>query len=223
VIVVISTGEDEQISKFIAQIFSRNELHKWGLDGTVLLLITVKEGWVIAEPSQTIEEKFSKSAAVEKITHFEPRSPERRELAVEHRVQAVVEVLDRWFYVLDPPSSEYNSILIRPPTAEVIMFPFAPFLGLMTGILLMAFTSAGKVFAFGRLIICGFMGCVVALAAAFMVRQPGGIIPGMLYYSALTGFIVSALVGALKPCWFTDTVRGRKPGEWMHPPFFGKG
>jgi hypothetical protein len=223
VVVVISTGENEQISKLIAQIFSANELDKWGLAGTVLVLITVEEGWVIAEPSQKVEKKFLKPGVVDKIERFEPRDPERREVAVERRVETVVQILDPWFYVLDPPSSDYLSILTRHPTAEVILFLLAPFLGLMTGMVLMAFTAAGKTPVLGRILICGLMGCFVALAAAFIVRQPGGIVPGMVYYSAGFGFIVSALVGALKPYWFTDTVRGRKPGEWIHPPFFGKG
>ena len=213
----------EQISKLIAQIFSANELDKWGLAGTVLVLITVEEGWVIAEPSQKVEKKFLKPGVVDKIERFEPRDPERREVGVERRVETVVQILDPWFYVLDPPSSDYLSILTRHPTAEVILFLLAPFLGLMTGMVLMAFTAAGKTPVLGRILICGLMGCFVALAAAFIVRQPGGIVPGMVYYSAGFGFIVSALVGALKPYWFTDTVRGRKPGEWIHPPFFGKG
>ena len=45
----------------------------------------------------------------------------------------------------------------------------------------------------------------------------------MLYYSAVLSFVVGALVGGLRPFWFTDTVRGRKPGEKIHQPFFGRG
>src|SRR5207247_2550648 len=45
IVVVIPSGEDEQISNFIAQIFVNNGLEQWGLGGTVLVLITIQEGW----------------------------------------------------------------------------------------------------------------------------------------------------------------------------------
>ncbi len=111
----------------------------------------------------------------------------------------------------------------RSPTAEIILFPGAPFLGSMVGVILMVFTSARKLRALGRFLVCGFLGCFVALTAAFLVRQRGDIVPGMLYYSASVSFIVSALIGGSKPYWFTETVRGRRPGEEIHPPFFGRG
>src|SRR5437867_3189808 len=58
VIVVIPSGEDERISDLISQLFVNNGLEKWGVAGTVLILVTVKEGWVIVEPSQKLERNF---------------------------------------------------------------------------------------------------------------------------------------------------------------------
>ena len=49
---------------------------------------------------------------------------------------------------------------------------------------------------------------VVALAVFFECYAPQEAMSG-----AVLSFIVGALVGGLKPFWFTDTVRGRKPGE----------
>ena len=223
VVVVIPSGEDERISDLISQLFVRNGLEKWGLAGTVLLLITVQEGWVIAEPSQKLEKKFLQPKALDRINHFSEGEFRYREPAVEQRVQAVVEILDPWFYVLDPPSASRDFVFARLPTAEIILFPGAPLLGFMVGVMLMAFTSAGKLHAYGRFLLSGFLGCFVTIAAAFLLRQPGGIAPGMLYYSAVLSFVVGALVGGLKPFWFTDIVRGRKHGEKIHPPFFGRG
>lgn len=222
VVVIIPSGEDKQISKFIAQIFASNELEKRGLAGTVLILITTQEGWVIAEPSQKVEKKFLKLGAIDRIKYFFPSESLRPEALVERRVEAVVEILDPWLYVLDPPHKELN-LFTRSPTAEIILFPGAPFLGFMVGVISVVFTFAGKLPPFGRFLVCGLLGCVVALAAAFFVRQPGGIVPGMLYYSVASSFVVSALIGGLKPYWFTETVRGRKPGDKIHPPFFGRG
>ena len=45
IVVVIARGEDEQISDLISRLFVNNGLEKWGLAGTVLVLITVEEGW----------------------------------------------------------------------------------------------------------------------------------------------------------------------------------
>jgi hypothetical protein len=81
----------------------------------------------------------------------------------------------------------------------------------MVGLILMAFTPWGNSGTPARFLACGFLGCFVTVATAFLVRQPGGIAPGMVGYSAVLGFVVSALVGVLKPFWFTETVRGRKP------------
>jgi uncharacterized membrane protein YgcG len=223
IVVVIARGEDEQISDLISRLFVNNGLEKWGLAGTVLVLITVEEGWVIAEPSQKLEGKFLEPRALERINHFFNGEFNNREVAVERRVQEVLKILDPWLYVLDPPSTNLNLVLARSPTAEIILFPMAPFLGFMTGVMLMAFTSAGELRACGRFLVCGFLGCFVAVITAFLVRQPGGIAPGMLYYSAGLSFVVSALIGGLRPFWFTDKVRGRKAGEKMHPPFFGRG
>ena len=224
IILIIPSGEDKQISNLIAQVFANNRLEDWGSAGVVLVLITVQEGWVIAEPSKKIEKKFLKLNAVKRMKHFYfyPRESEHPDAAVERRVEAVVEILDPWFYVLDPPYKDLN-LFTRSPTAEIILFPGAPFFGFMVGMILTVFTSAGKLRALGRFLVCGFLGCVVALTAAFLVRQPGGIAPGMLYYSAGVSFVVSALIGALKPYWITETVRGRRPGEEIHPPFFGRG
>lgn len=175
----------------------------------------------IVEPSRKLESKFLKTKALEGINHFADSEMKSRDHAVERRIEEVIKILDPWFYVLEPPSKA--NLISRSPTAEIILFPLAPFLGFMTGVLLMVFTSAGKLRAFERVFVCGFLGCFVTLGSAFLVRQPGGIVPGMVYYSASLGFAVSALVAGLKPYWFTETVRGTKPGEKFHPPFFGRG
>src|SRR5215469_4131216 len=223
VVVVIPSGEDERISDLISQLFVNNGLEKWGLAGTVLILVTVQEGWVIVEPSKKVERKFYGRGLLDRIEHFSEGELREHEAAVERRVEALLEILDPWFHVLDPPAAKMGPMFARTPIAETILFPLAPFLGLMVGAALMAFTSAGQLRTSGRFLVSGFVGCFVAVAAAFVVRQPGGIVPGMLYYSAVLGFLVSALVGGLRPFWFNDKVRGTKPGEKIHPPFFGRG
>jgi len=223
VIVVISSGEDEQISQLISQLFVNNRLGDWGLAGTALVLVTVQEGWVIVEPSQKIEKKFLTAWAAQRIDHFYEGESRDREMAIERRVQAVLEIIDPWFYMLDPPSTRPVLGLSRAPTAEIILFPLAPFLGLTAGVVLMAFTSAGGLRASGRSLVGGSVGCFIAVTTVFLIRQRGGIVPGMLYYSAGISFVIGALVGVLRPFWFNETIRGRKPGEKMHPPFFGRG
>ncbi len=223
VVVIIPTGEDKQISELIRQLFIKNQLKRRSVDGTVLLLITAKEGWVIAEPSEKVEKKFLRPGAVETVTYFYDDEFKHWDAGVERRVQAVIRILDPWFYVFDPPSTDPALILEHFQTAEVILFPLVPFLGLMIGIALMAFTGIGHWPGYERFIVCGFFGCSAALASAFILRQPGGIAPAMVSYSAVLGFVVPGMVAALKPYWFYETVRGRKPGEKMHPPFFGKG
>jgi len=209
---IIPSGKDEQISNFIAQTFANNRLEQRGLAGTVLVLVTVQEGWVLAEPSKKVEKKFLKLGTADRIKYFFRRESEYPEAAVERRVEAVVKVLNPWFYVLDPPNKDWN-LFTRSPTAEIILFPGAPFLGFMVGVTLMVFSSAGKLRALGRFLVCGLFGCFVALTAAFVVRQPGGIVPGMLYYSAGVSFVVSALIGALKPYWFTEQFGGEDPAK----------
>jgi uncharacterized membrane protein YgcG len=221
VIVIIRSGEDEQISKLISQIFANNGLERRGVAGTVLVLITVQEGWVIAEPSQQIEQKFLKPGAPAKIHHFYKGEFQNPEAAVEQRVQVMVEILDPWLYVLDPPVTNPELVLARFPTAEMILFPLAPFLGFMAGVMLMAFTAAGGLSAFNRFFVCGFVGSAVAVVAAFLVRQPGGIPPGMLVYSAALSFVISASIGTLRPYWFTEKIRGRSANQTIHPPFIG--
>ena len=201
---IISSGEDERISDLISQLFVRNGLEKWGSAETVLILITAKEGSVTVEPSQKVERKFSEPAALQRIRHFRDSELRYRENAVERRIEAVVEILDPWFYVFEG---------VRSPTAEIILFPLAPLLGFMGGLILMVFTPWGELRVFARFLLCGFLGCFVAVTTAFLVRQPGGIATGMVCYSAVLGFVVSSLVGVLRPFWFTETVRGRKPGE----------
>jgi len=223
VIVVIPSGENERISELISRFFAANNLEQWGLAGTVLVLITVQEGWVIVEPSQKIEKKFLTTWAAERIENISESESAYREIALERRLQAVIEIIDPWLYELDSPSAKLDFAFSRSPTAEIILFPMAPVLGLMVGAALMAFTFAGGLRASGRFLVCGFVGCLITVVGAFLIRQRGGIAPGMLYYSAGMSFIISALVGVLKPFWFVETVRGRKPGEKMHPPFFGRG
>ena len=174
VIVVISSGEDEQISQLISQLFVNNRLENWGSAGTALILVTMQEGWVIVEPSQKIEKKFLTTWAAQRIDRFFEGETRDREAAIERRVQAVLEIIDPWFYVLDPPSTNPALGLSRSPTAEIILFPMAPFLGLMAGAVLMVFTSAGKLRAIGRFLVGGCVGCIIAVTTAFLVRQRGG-------------------------------------------------
>ena len=223
VIVVISNGEGEQISQFISKLFAENGLEKWGVAGTVLVLITVQEGWVIVEPSQKLEKKFLTSWAAQRIEHLFKGESQNREHAIERRVQAVLEIIDPWFYVLDPPSTNSALGLSRPPTAEIILFPLAPLLGLVVGAVLMAFTSAGNLPTLGRFFVSGILACVVVLVTAFLIRQRGEIAPGIICYGAIASFLVGAIVGITRPFWFVDTIRGRKPGEKIHPPFYGIG
>jgi TPM domain len=168
VVVIISSGEDERISDLISQLFVRNGLEKWGSAGTVLVLITAKEGLVTVEPSQKVERKFSEPAALQRIRHFRDSELRYRENAVERRIEAVVEILDPWFYVFEG---------VRSPTAEIILFPLAPLLWFMGGLILMVFTPWGELRVFARFLLCGFLGCFVAVTTAFLVRQPGGIAP----------------------------------------------
>ncbi|MSP38419.1 MAG: TPM domain-containing protein [Deltaproteobacteria bacterium] len=223
VIVMIPSGEDEQISELISQFFATNRLEQWSSAGTALVLMTVQEGWVIVEPSPKIEKKFLTTWAAERIDGISEQESKNREIALERRLQALIEILNPWFYELDPPSAPADFAFYRSPTAEIILFPLAPFIGLMVGAALMAFTSAGQLQANGRFLVGGFVGGLVTVLIVFLVRQRGGIVPGMLYYSASISFVVAALVGALRPFWFRETIRGRKPGEKMHPPFYGRG
>ena len=108
------------------------------------MLVTVQGGWVIVEPSIKVEQKFLRPGALDRIERFSEGELREHEAAVERRVEALLEILDPWFHVLDPPAAKMGPMFARTPIAETILFPLAPFLGLMVGAALMAFTSAGQ-------------------------------------------------------------------------------
>jgi hypothetical protein len=62
---------------------------------------------------------------------------------MEYIVNAALVAIDRWFYVLPSPASDVPAFFVRFPTAEMMLVPLEPLVGLMTGFILMAFTSAG--------------------------------------------------------------------------------
>src|SRR5215472_2117965 len=67
VVVVIPSGEDERISDLISQLFVNNGLEKWGLAGTVLILVTVQEGGLSSSPVKKWSKKFLRPGALDRI------------------------------------------------------------------------------------------------------------------------------------------------------------
>ena len=131
------------------------------------------------------------------LEHRAKNSGTTIEYIVEDALHKLLARIDPWFYKLDPPSA-YSGVdfpFIRLPTAEIILFPLAPFLGVMTGIALMAFTSAGGLTGIGRFFVSGCLGCLVVVATVFLIRQPGGISPGMFYYGVGMGLC------GVRSCW----------------------
>lgn len=206
-------------------LFRSNQLENKGASGTLLIMIETKNAQVAIATSRNLSRKFWGLRAESQIQSLFHRYSKNTEVAVEHVVHLLLAIINPWFYNLDPPSvySKFGVLLVRSPTAEIILFPLAPLLGLAVGAVLMAFTSAGNLPNVTRFFVSGCMGCVVVVVTAFVIRQPGGILPGMVYYGASIGFLVSAIVGITRPFWFVETIRGREAGEKFHPPFYGRG
>jgi uncharacterized membrane protein YgcG len=206
-------------------LFRSNQLENKGASGALLIMIETKNGQVAIATSKNLSRKFWGLRAETQIQSLFHRYSKNTDVAVERVVHLLLAIINPWFYNLDPPSvySKFGVLLVRSPTAEIILFPLAPLLGLAVGAVLMVFTSAGNLPNMARFFVSGCMGCVVVVVTALFIRQPGGIAPGMVYYGASIGFLVSAIVGITRPFWFVDTIRGRKAGEKFHPPFYGGG
>jgi hypothetical protein len=214
-IVLIADDYNQNLTGAVQELFELNQLEKRGSAGTVLLVIDTQNSQVAIATSRNLRSKFSGLQVKYQNMLQQYRGHREWNVEVESAVDAVLTRIDPWFYVLDPPSvySGTGIHIIRSPTAEIILFPLAPLVGLMTGIVLMAFTSIGGLPVVPRFFVSGSLGCLVIAATSFLIRQRGGISPGILYYAAGIGFVVSAAVGALRPFWFTDKFKGRRAGE----------
>jgi hypothetical protein len=94
----------------------------------------------------------------------------------------------------------------------------------MTGLVLMAFTSAGRLPWLARFFVSGYLGCSILAVLAFLIRQPGGIGPAAFYYGLGMSFAAAATVGALRHLWFAASFKGRKSdGWWAGPVHFWRG
>jgi hypothetical protein len=224
-LVLIPDNNQYSLRDVTWDLFRSNQLENKGASGALLIVIGTKSGQVAIATSKNLSRKFWGLRAESQIQSLFHRYSKNTELAVERVVHLLLAIINPWFYTLDPPSvnSGFGVLLVRSPTAEIILFPLAPLLGLAVGAVLMAFTSAGNLPNVVRCFVSGCMGCVVVVVTAFLIRQPGGISPGMVYYGASIGFLVSAIVGITRPFWFVDTIRGKKAGDKFHPPFYGRG
>ncbi len=218
-IVVMDGDYRESLLSIGTEAFELNQLADKGSAGTVLLLIATQDARVAIATSKNLHRMFSRFQVERNIENILQQNAKQPEMAVECALDAILNRIDRWFYVLDPPSPAFgSSLLVRSPMAEMILLPAAPLLGLMTGLVLMAFTSAGTLPWLARFFVSGYLGCSIVVVMTFMIRQPGGILPGMFFYATAMGFTVSGTVGALKPFWFTDTFKGKKSDEWWAGP-----
>jgi hypothetical protein len=182
--------------------------------GIVVAIISTAEGRAAIKASEHLRARFPKSNVERKITSIlQGRS---QTFTIEQIVHVIMEHLNLWFYVLDP--SKISMFLVRYPTAEMILLVFAPVLGLLTGISSSAFTPVRYFRQWSRFWACGIVGICVAIVFAFIVRQPGGIYPGMFGYALGMGFIVSGIVGLLKKFWLYETFKGRQSGGWWNGP-----
>ena len=220
--IVFMAGDPNQSLVGVAgKVFELNQLERRGYAGTVLVLIAPKNGQVAIATSRNLRERFSGSqveAYIRGMLEYRVTQSGNMEYLVENALHDVLAQIDPWFYRLDPPSVGF--FLSRPPTAEMILFALAPFLGVMTGIALMAFTPVGRLTGVGRFFLSGLIGCLIVGATVFLIRQPGGISPGMFYYGVGMGFVVTGAVGVLRPFWFNDQFEGRKPGDTTGPLYF---
>jgi uncharacterized protein len=214
-IVLTPADYDRSLTGMVWELFESNQLEQNGSSGTVLVLIAANKPDVAIATSQNLRRKFSRAQVEQKVRQSLTWGAKDHDRGIEYAIQDVLVAIDTWFYVFDPPSgqSTLDFYITRWRGADIVLFPLAPFLGFMTGIILMAFTSAGGLTGAARFFVAGYLGCALAVAAAFLLRQPGGILPALVYYSSIVGFGVSGTVAALRPFWFNDSFEGRKPGE----------
>jgi uncharacterized membrane protein YgcG len=198
--------------------FDLKKLETSSSAGTVLVVIATRDSRVETTTSKNLRGKLSSSDLEREIQSTMLRHSKEPEQAIECIVNAVLVAIDPWFYVLPSPGPNVPASLVRFPTAEIILMPLAPFAGLMVGIILMAFTSAGNFPWLGRFFLSGYLACFIVVGIAFAIRQPGGILPGMLYYSAIMSFLVGGSVGALRTHWFADTFKGKTSDAWWGGP-----
>ena len=180
----------------------------------VVVVLTTGDGSAI-EMSETLRDRFPKQEGERKITAI-LRGRSSQTLTTERIVHVILEHLNLWFYVLDPSKS--SMFLVRFPTAEMVLLVFAPLLGLLTGISSVAFTPVRRLPGWSRVWVCGVIGVCVLMVFVFIVRQPGGIYPGMFWYALGMGFIVSGMIGLLKQFWLYETFKGRQSGGWWNGP-----
>jgi len=214
-------GEYNQSLVGIANdLFERERLENRGITGALLLLIATHDRNAAIAVSRNLRKRFSRSgtdAQIRRVLSFDRQS---KEVALEYSLQVLLAGIGHWFYRFDPPSRELGNFAdwLRSPMSEMIILPCAPFFGMMTGILLMALTSAGVLSWGARFIISAVSGCFVVLVLIFIVRQPVGILPGMFYYGLSMGFVTSGMVGALRSFWFPESFQGKKSNAWWSGP-----
>ncbi|HEY1265756.1 MAG TPA: TPM domain-containing protein [Candidatus Binatia bacterium] len=223
-IYIVLLRDQADVSYFMRRLFVWEKLDKVSPDGAVALVIAYRNREARIATSENLNRKF---AQPDTITYVEKqlawvqnrqfwRDNFTIEEAVENSVGKIIETIDPWFYLLEPSSERgvyFHSIL-----AEMILFPLAPFSALMSGIFLMAFSRVGDFGVLARSMIAGVSASLLAVAEACLLRQPGGILPAVLYYSMIAAFVVAALVGALKPFWFNDKFTGKKSDAWWSGP-----
>jgi hypothetical protein len=217
--------DHDELTNFATRLFTSDQLERLSADGTVVLLIAHQNKEARILTSENLNRRFAQPKTITDVEKALRRvgSPKywdryyKIESAVEDSVLWLNDTIDPLFYVLEPAST-LEVRRLHSISAEMILFPFAPFAALMAGMTLMALTAAGSLSGFWRLLVAGFASCGVAIMAAFFLRQPGGIVPGAVVYSALSGFIVGGTVGALKPFWFNDKFRGKTSDAWWSGP-----
>src|SRR5262245_5709891 len=104
--------------------------------GIVVAVVSTATGGAVVKTSETLRSRFPKPEIEEKIAAMLQRPTQMD--TPEEIVHVILEHLNLWFYVLDP--SRTRTFLVRSPTAEMILFVFAPVLALLTGISAIAFT-----------------------------------------------------------------------------------
>jgi hypothetical protein len=202
-----------------APLLRSGALEKSWSKGFVLLSIGPYSRHATIVTSDNLRERFSHSGIINKIERRLRRVGEKHtsmEWTVEFAVDSVIGTIDPWLYVL-PPAQEFPWGF-HSELAEIMLFPLAPLSALTLAIVLMAFTSTGRLGALNRTMASGSIGLLIAIAEAFLLRQSGGISPAGLYYSGIAGFTVAAAVGALKPFWFEDKFTGKRSDAWWSGP-----
>jgi uncharacterized membrane protein YgcG len=216
--IVLTPGSYHDLINMTENQYDLNKLASFGSAGTALIMIAPEESRVLIRTSNDLLRTVSPSHLEKQIESILGRHGKKPERAIEYSVNAVLLAIDPWFYVLPSPAPNIPTSLVRFPIAEMVLLPLAPFIGLMTGIILMAFTSAGKLHWPARFLVSGLVSGLVLVSLVPFIRQPGGIIPGMLYYGAITSSLLAGFVGALKTYWFSDTFKGKASDAWWAGP-----